>query len=50
MYRIVTSTDNNNFLCINKNNEYRLEITTGRSYELTELKLIIKQRYQPPPP
>ena len=52
MYKIVsaTTTSPNNSLCINKNNQYRLEIITGRDYVLSELKLVIKQIYQPTPP
>ena len=49
MYKIVSATTPDNSLCINKNNQYRLEIITGRPYDLTELKLIIKQIYQPTP-
>ena len=51
MYKIVSdsTTSPDNSLCINKNNQYRLEIITGRPYKLSELKLIIKQIYQPTP-
>jgi len=49
MYKIVsdTTTSPDNSLCINKGDKYRLQIITGRPYVLSELKLVIKQIYQP---
>lgn len=45
MYKVLSNTNLNNNLCINNSNKYVLRITTGRRYEIKELKLIIKVIY-----
>ena len=42
LYKLVNNSNANNNLCINTKNTYSLRVSTGRPYELTEIKLIIK--------
>ena len=42
LYRVLNSTSIDTDKCINSNNTYKLRVSSGRPYTLSEIKLIIK--------
>ena len=42
LHKLVNTSTPDNNLCINTNNTYKLRVSTGREYDLFEIKLIIK--------